>query len=285
MVPSCYPSVRHCFRPGEAGTTEQALNLTLILDKYVTAKRDVLHLAFMDLSCAFDMVDRAVLWDMMKQAGKMACVSSGKDGDDWLKGDNEQKGIVLSLKHGDEIGCERIKRPRCEVQIAGRRLELMADSGSPWTIVTQDYFKQVFEGIWDLTDLKEPDIIAESFEGRTIDVTGFVETAITFKERRANIKLLYYYAADPQLAARRLAETDTREKWLFRRMLGVDKLAQLLMRGDLSEHLVPYLVSTTAALWEQMVKRVVLRALFDREFRLRDLAPFRAIEHNMSMEQ
>ncbi|KAJ1164009.1 hypothetical protein NDU88_004456 [Pleurodeles waltl] len=121
--------------------------------------------------------------------GKMACVSSGKDGHDWLKGNNEQKGMVLSLKHGDEIRCEQIKRPRCEVQIAGRRLELMADSGSPWTIVTQDYFKQVFEGIWDLTDLKEPDIIAESFEGRTIDVTGFVETGITFKERRANIKL------------------------------------------------------------------------------------------------
>ncbi|KAJ1213244.1 hypothetical protein NDU88_000882 [Pleurodeles waltl] len=121
--------------------------------------------------------------------GKMACVSSGKEGDDWLKCGSEQKGMVLSLKNGEEIVCERIKQPRCEVQIAGRKLELMADSGSPWTIVTQDYFKQVFEGIWDMTDLKEPDIIAESFDGRTIDVTGFVETVIIFKERCANIKL------------------------------------------------------------------------------------------------
>ncbi|KAJ1128611.1 hypothetical protein NDU88_006987 [Pleurodeles waltl] len=80
--------------------------------------------------------------------------------------------MVLSLKQGNVAGYERLSQPRCEVRVAGKKLELMADSGSRWTIVTLDYFEQVFEGIWEKSDLKESDIVAESFEGGTIEVIG-----------------------------------------------------------------------------------------------------------------
>ncbi|KAJ1098103.1 hypothetical protein NDU88_003219 [Pleurodeles waltl] len=118
------------------------------------------------------------------------CEEDGRKCD--VRGD-EQGGMVLSLKSGDGEKGSRAKQPMCEVLIGGRKLELMADSGSPWTIVVQDYFERIFEGIWSTTDLNEPDILAESFDGTTIDLVGFVETEIVFKERRANIKL--YVAA------------------------------------------------------------------------------------------
>ncbi|KAJ1122730.1 hypothetical protein NDU88_001215 [Pleurodeles waltl] len=117
----------------------------------------------------------------------MACVNIRKCEVD---GGDIQSGTVLSLKSGEGDGS---KRPMCEVLVEGKKLVLMADSGSPWTIIVQDYFERMFEGIWDMTDLNESDIVAESFEGTTIDVMGFVETEIVFKERRANIKL--YVAA------------------------------------------------------------------------------------------
>ncbi|KAJ1155097.1 hypothetical protein NDU88_007833 [Pleurodeles waltl] len=118
--------------------------------------------------------------------GKMAYVNSGRSEEDWRKYDVKDKEpgvMVLSLKSGKVEMGGMAKQPICEVQIVGRKLELMADSGSPWTIVVQDYFERVFDGVWNITDLKDPDIIAESFEGPTIDVMGFVETEIVFKER------------------------------------------------------------------------------------------------------
>ncbi|KAJ1188956.1 hypothetical protein NDU88_005712 [Pleurodeles waltl] len=124
--------------------------------------------------------------------GKMACVNVGKCEVDGWGGEvrnDVHSGTVLSLKSGDGKNGNMSKRPMCEVLVAGRKLVLMADSGSPWTIVVQDYLERMFEGIWDTTVLNEPDIVAESFEGTTIDVMGFVETEIVFKERKANIKL------------------------------------------------------------------------------------------------
>ncbi|KAJ1206202.1 hypothetical protein NDU88_001611 [Pleurodeles waltl] len=65
---------------------------------------------------------------------KMACVNSGRCEEDWRRCDvkgKEQGCMVLSLKSGDEVMGSRTKQPKCEVQIVGRKLELMADSGLP----------------------------------------------------------------------------------------------------------------------------------------------------------
>ncbi|KAJ1123509.1 hypothetical protein NDU88_001978 [Pleurodeles waltl] len=60
----------------------------------------------------------------------------------------------------------------------------MAASGSPWTIITTDYFKQKFKDVWRMSDFT-----AEGFDGTAIDIKGYVDTEIEFKGRLANIKL------------------------------------------------------------------------------------------------
>ncbi|KAJ1209373.1 hypothetical protein NDU88_004751 [Pleurodeles waltl] len=61
------------------------------------------------------------------------------------------------------------------VDIFSLELEVMADSGSPWTIITTDYFKQKFKDVWKMSDLAFPDIAAESFDGTAIHIKGAVE--------------------------------------------------------------------------------------------------------------
>lgn len=51
------------------GGTEQCLNLSLIMGKYMKARRGSIHLAFMDLSSAFDTVNREKLWALMGKMG------------------------------------------------------------------------------------------------------------------------------------------------------------------------------------------------------------------------
>ncbi|KAJ1158033.1 hypothetical protein NDU88_010729 [Pleurodeles waltl] len=102
----------------------------------------------------------------------MACVNIRKCEVD---GGDIQSGTVLSLKSVEGDGS---KRPMCEVLVEGKKLVLMADSGSPWTIIVQDYFERMFEGIWDMTDLNESDIVAESFEGYMTDEFGSIKEEV-----------------------------------------------------------------------------------------------------------
>ncbi|KAJ1189543.1 hypothetical protein NDU88_006288 [Pleurodeles waltl] len=102
----------------------------------------------------------------------MACVNIRKCE---VVGGDIQSGTVLSLKSGEGDGS---KRPMCEVLVEGKKLVLMADSGSPWTIIVQDYFERMFEGIWDMTDLNESDIVAESFEGYMTDEFGSIKEEV-----------------------------------------------------------------------------------------------------------
>ncbi|KAJ1137248.1 hypothetical protein NDU88_003661 [Pleurodeles waltl] len=102
----------------------------------------------------------------------MACVNIRKCEVD---GGDVQSGTVLSLKSGEGDGS---KRPMCKVLVEGKKLVLMADSGSPWTIIVQDYFERMFEGIWDMTDLNESDIVAESFEGYMTEEFGSIKEEV-----------------------------------------------------------------------------------------------------------
>ena len=52
--------IQYVFRKG-VGTTEQCLNLTLLVEKYTVAKGEALHLVFMDLSSAVDSVSHSKL--------------------------------------------------------------------------------------------------------------------------------------------------------------------------------------------------------------------------------
>lgn len=49
--------VQYGFRPGKS-TTDQCLNLYLLVAKYTVASNESVYLAFMDLTAAFDQVNR-----------------------------------------------------------------------------------------------------------------------------------------------------------------------------------------------------------------------------------
>lgn len=61
-------NLQYGFRKGR-GTLDQCLNLHLLVRKYIIAKKGTLHLAFMDLSSAFDRVNRSKLWDLLFSMG------------------------------------------------------------------------------------------------------------------------------------------------------------------------------------------------------------------------
>lgn len=53
----------------EKGTIGQCLSLHLVIGKYTVAKCGDLHLAFMDLTSAFDLVNRSKLWEILQDIG------------------------------------------------------------------------------------------------------------------------------------------------------------------------------------------------------------------------
>lgn len=60
--------LQYGFRFG-LGTTEQAINLDLLIGKYVHIKGGNLFLVFVDLSSAFDFVAHNKLWSVMANMG------------------------------------------------------------------------------------------------------------------------------------------------------------------------------------------------------------------------
>lgn len=60
--------LQYGFRQGK-GTIGQCLNLHLVIGKYTVARRGDLHLAFMVLTSAFDLVSRSKLWRILQDIG------------------------------------------------------------------------------------------------------------------------------------------------------------------------------------------------------------------------
>ena len=60
--------VQYGFRQGR-GTTEQCLNLYLLVSNYNAVKRGAVHLDFMNLISAFDRVNRSKLWAVLGSMG------------------------------------------------------------------------------------------------------------------------------------------------------------------------------------------------------------------------
>lgn len=61
-------NTQYGFRRGR-GTTEQYLNSSLIINTHRRSLKSSIHLAFMDLSGAFDTVNRDKLWAMLEGMG------------------------------------------------------------------------------------------------------------------------------------------------------------------------------------------------------------------------
>ncbi|KAJ1209047.1 hypothetical protein NDU88_004426 [Pleurodeles waltl] len=65
--------------------------------------------------------------------------------------EERERGVVLSIMNdsGNNEG-HVVKQPKCKVLVEGRDLELMADSGSPWAIITRGFAGMVFAASLDL---------------------------------------------------------------------------------------------------------------------------------------
>lgn len=118
--------------------------------------------------------------------GKVLCISQDLSLYDSTQ-DELETGIIVSIL--DSFDVSKIDPPKCLVSILGRKLELMADSGSPWTIITEKYCSESFGDLFDLNSLCKPDIVAQNFDGSNIDFMGFREVLVEFKESTALIKL------------------------------------------------------------------------------------------------
>lgn len=97
------------------------------------------------------------------------------------------KGFVVSIIDG--IPDNIMKSPTCEFQILGEKVLLMVDSGSPWTIITQDYYQEMLANKMSFDKLRDPDIIAESFDGAKINIVGYFIVELQFKGRCVIAKL------------------------------------------------------------------------------------------------
>lgn len=97
------------------------------------------------------------------------------------------KGFMVSI-----IDCapnDVMKSPKSEFYILGEKLMLMVDSGSPWTIITQQYCQEKLSYKIQYDNLQPSDKIAESFDGTKIEIEGFFQVELQFKTRCAMVKL------------------------------------------------------------------------------------------------
>ncbi|KAJ1130476.1 hypothetical protein NDU88_008828 [Pleurodeles waltl] len=80
---------------------------------------------------------------------------------------------------GNDVGC--IKMPEWQVTINDKEVTVLADSGSPYTLVGDKNWERIF-GKLDI-QLKKPDINPVGYGRTKIDLTGYTVKRIHFKGR------------------------------------------------------------------------------------------------------
>ncbi|KAJ1137559.1 hypothetical protein NDU88_003957 [Pleurodeles waltl] len=82
------------------------------------------------------------------------------------------------------INCTKIDKepyipPDCEIVIDGLNVKVLADSGSPYTILSDQFFNEN----WDDKKLEPNDVKVYGFGGKEIDMLGFFIADIKFVNR------------------------------------------------------------------------------------------------------
>ncbi|KAJ1140114.1 hypothetical protein NDU88_006474 [Pleurodeles waltl] len=82
------------------------------------------------------------------------------------------------------INCTKIDKepyipPDCEIVIDGLNVKVLADSGSPYTILSDQFFNEN----WDDKKLEPNDVKVYGFGGKEIDMLGFFIADIKFLNR------------------------------------------------------------------------------------------------------
>ena len=93
---------------------------------------------------------------------------------------NESQNYVLNVKEDNTKAQPNIKCPRCMVQIQGTAVNILVDSGSPYTIIPNELYENLFADI----ELCESDISPGGYGGTPIEMRGYFQAAVQYKARK-----------------------------------------------------------------------------------------------------
>ncbi|KAJ1109768.1 hypothetical protein NDU88_007127 [Pleurodeles waltl] len=97
---------------------------------------------------------------------------------------NSDRVLVVGGNHEDEDEIfhkkkQRLSRPTAIFSVCGKKIELMMDSGSMYTIIP----KHVFKTLWQDVELMSKDINPGGYQEESIDILGYMEGDIQFGSR------------------------------------------------------------------------------------------------------
>lgn len=94
---------------------------------------------------------------------------------------DDEKKFVFSVREDGVVDGDNLDMPKCEVLIGGREFSVLADSGSPYTMVGDvNWDKAVGD---ETIELLPADIHPVGYGGVKIDVLDYVVSKIQFKDR------------------------------------------------------------------------------------------------------
>ena len=107
------------------------------------------------------------------------CFSKGTDVHVVQQSHNESENYVLNVKDNEKAQ-PNIKCPQCMIQIQGTAVNILVDSGSPYTIIPNELYENLFADI----QLCDSDIAPGGYGGTPIEMRGFFQATIQYKARK-----------------------------------------------------------------------------------------------------
>lgn len=93
--------------------------------------------------------------------------------------------VVVGDMHDDSALSSECVEPYVDIEIGGKRVSLLVDSGARITVLTHEKYNEV----WGTRKLQPPDRSPVSYEGRTIELAGYFEDTLVFKGRKIQGKV------------------------------------------------------------------------------------------------
>ena len=87
---------------------------------------------------------------------------------------------MLNVKEDDTKAQPNIKSPQCMVQIQGTAVNILVDSGSPYTIIPNELYENLFADI----ELCDSDITPGGDGGTPIEMRGYFQATVQYKARK-----------------------------------------------------------------------------------------------------
>lgn len=131
---------------------------------------------------------------MYKSKNTIACVENNNTDDNTYSNSSSDEGILCIVDSMESHECvynvngKSSKKPTCDIKIGGVQIHIVPDSGSPYTIIQQEVWNELFASTLN-KELQPPDIQPVTFTGEKIPMLGFINEVFEFKGRKALGKL------------------------------------------------------------------------------------------------